>query len=126
MIEFLRAIVGGLFLFLIPGMAWYLLLFGKEKKDILEMVNLSIALSISLSTLSVFFLNLLLGVEITLINAGIILFILTIIPVFIWMRQANNFSELYGKISSIFYKKSKNKNKVQGINNKKKSRKETN
>jgi len=92
-IEFLRAIVGGLFLVLIPGMAWCLLLFGKEKKDILELVTLSIALSISLSTLSVFFLNLLLGVEITLVNAGIILFILTIIPGFIWARkrrQINN------------------------------------
>ncbi len=94
MIEFLWIILGGLFLFFIPGMAWYLLLFDKEKKEILELVALSIALSISLSTLSVFFLNLLLDVKITLINAGIILFILTIIPVFILIRKANSFNHL--------------------------------
>ena len=83
MIGFLLAILGGLFLFFIPGMAWCLLFFGKEKLNVLELVALSIALSISLSTLSIFFLNLWLEVKITLINAGIILFVLTLIPVFI-------------------------------------------
>lgn len=90
MIEFLRAILGGLFLFVIPGLAWCLLLFGNEKKDMLELAALSIALSISLSTLSIFFLNSLLDVKITLINTFTTLFILTIIPVLIWIMKSNN------------------------------------
>ena len=118
MIEFLRAIVGGLFLFLIPGLAWNLLIFEKEKMDALELVALSIALSISISTLSIFFLNSMLGVRITLINAGIILFALTIIPFFIWIRKGNSLRDLYKELTTWSYKKL-NVKKAQNIKNKK-------
>jgi uncharacterized membrane protein len=105
MIEFLQAILGGLFLFLIPGLAWCLLLFEKEQKDAPELVALSIALSISISTLSMFFLNSMLGVKITLINAGTILFTLTIIPVFMWIRKGNSLWNLYGELTTRSCKK---------------------
>lgn len=118
MIEFLRAIVGGLFLFLIPGLAWNLLIFEKEKMDALELVALSIALSISISTLSIFFLNSMLGVRITLVNAGIILFALTVIPVFIWISKGNSLRDLYKELTTWSYKKL-NEKKAQGIKNKK-------
>ena len=118
MIEFLRAIVGGLFLFLIPGLAWNLLIFEKEKMDALELVALSIALSISISTLSIFFLNSMLGVRITLVNAGIILVILTVIPVFIWISKGNSLRDLYKELATWSYKKL-NVKKAQGIKNKK-------
>ncbi len=118
MIEFLRAIVGGLFLFLIPGLAWNLLIFEKEKMDALELVALSIALSISISTLSIFFLNSMLGVRITLVNAGIILFALTVIPVFIWIRKGNSLRDLYKELTTWSYRKL-NVKKAQGIKNKK-------
>lgn len=118
MIEFLRAIVGGLFLFLIPGLAWNLLIFEKEKMDALELVALSIALSISISTLSIFFLNSMLGVRITLVNAGIILFALTVIPVFIWISKGNSLRDLYKELTTWSYKKL-NVKKAQGIKNKK-------
>ncbi len=118
MIEFLRAVLGGLFLFLIPGLAWCLLLFEKEKKDALELVALSIALSVSISTLSVFFLNSVLGVKITLINTGIILVTLTITPVFIWIRRGNSLRDLYEKLTIRSYKKL-NVKKDQGVKNKK-------
>jgi uncharacterized membrane protein len=104
MIEFLRAILGGLFLFLIPGLAWCLLLFENEKKDAPELVALSIALSISISTLSMFFLNSMLRVEITLINAGIILVILTVVPVFILIRKGNSLQDLYEGLATRSYK----------------------
>lgn len=87
MIELLLAVLGGLFLFLVPGTAWCLLLFEGEKKDAMELFALSIALSVSLSTLSVFFLNLLLGVRITLASTGMILLILTVLPVVILIRR---------------------------------------
>lgn len=92
MIELLLAIPGGVFLFLIPGMAWCLLLFDRKEMDIFEMFALSIALSISLSTLSILFLNMWHGVKITLFNAGIILSVLTVIPVFIRMWKSGRFS----------------------------------
>ncbi len=105
MIEFLWAILGGLFLFLIPGLAWCLLLFEKERKDTLELVALSIALSVSISTLSIFFLNSMLSIKITLINAEIILVTLTVIPVFILIRRGNILRGLYEELSTRSYKK---------------------
>jgi uncharacterized membrane protein len=105
MIEFLQAILGGIFLFLIPGLAWCLLLFEKEKKDLLELVALSIALSISISTLSISFLNFMLGIKITLINSGLILVALTAIPVFIWIRRGNSLWNLYEELTTLSYKK---------------------
>lgn len=118
MIEFLRAVLGGLFLFLIPGLAWNLLIFEKEKMDALELVALSIALSISISTLSIFFLNSMLGVKITLINVGITLVTLTIIPFFIWISKGNSLRDLYKELATWSYKKL-NVKKAQGIKNKK-------
>lgn len=92
MTEFLWAILGGLFLLLIPGLAWCFLLFKKEKLDVMELFSLSIALSISLSTLSAFFFNLWFDIKITFINVGIILFIVTIIPVLIGILKSNNYT----------------------------------
>lgn len=83
MIEFLKSMLGGTFFFLIPGISWCILIFRKEKLDVLEFLCLSIALSISLSTLSIFFLNSFIGLKITLINSVIVLSALTIIPVLI-------------------------------------------
>lgn len=111
MIEFLLAILGGLFLFLVPGLAWCLFLFEREKKDILELFALSIALSVSLSTLSVFFLNSFLGVSITLANAGIILLILTSVPVVILIRRGNSFYGLHERLLAFSYRKSKGRHR---------------
>lgn len=111
MIELPLAVLGGLFLFLVPGTAWCLLLFEREKKDMLELFALSIALSVSLSTLSIFFLNLLLGVRITLASAGIILFILTAVPVVILIRRGSSFYGLHEKILSFSYRKAKGRHR---------------
>jgi uncharacterized membrane protein len=87
MIEIMRTILGGIFFFLIPGMAWCLLIFRKEGLDVLELASLSIALSISLSTLSIFLLNSWFGVNITFLNVVLILLVLTIIPLSIRMLK---------------------------------------
>jgi uncharacterized membrane protein len=87
MIEILERLLGGIFFFLIPGISWCFLIFRKERLDVLEFLCLSIALSISLSTLSVFFLNSLIGLKITLFNAVIILTALTVIPVIIRLLE---------------------------------------
>lgn len=80
MIEILGSILGGLFFFLVPGMAWCILIFGKERLDTFELICLSIALSISLSTLSIFFLNSLIGIRINLMNSTLVLLVLTVLP----------------------------------------------
>lgn len=87
MIEILESILGGLFFFFIPGISWCFLIFRNEKMDILEFLCLSIALSISLSTLSIFFLNSLIGLKIIYINAMIVVSALTIIPLLIRLLE---------------------------------------
>jgi uncharacterized membrane protein len=87
MIEILGSILGGIFFFLIPGISWCFLIFRKERLDVPEFLCLSIALSISLSTLSVFFLNSLIGLKITRINAVIVVSALTVIPVIIRLLE---------------------------------------
>jgi len=94
MIEIMGTILGGIFFFLIPGMAWCLLIFRKEGLDVLELTSLSIALSISLSTLSIFSLNSWFGVKITFLNATLILLVLTIIPLSIRMLK-NGFIDIH-------------------------------
>ncbi len=87
MIEILGSITGGLFFFLVPGMAWCILIFGREKPDALELICLSIALSISLSVLSIFFLNSFLGMRINLMNATLVLLVLTVLPLLVKMLR---------------------------------------
>ncbi|MCZ7384717.1 MAG: hypothetical protein O8C63_08215 [Candidatus Methanoperedens sp.] len=87
MIEILESLLGGIFFFLIPGISWCFLIFRKERLDVLEFLCLSIALSISLSTLSVFFLNALIGLKITRINVVIVVSALTVIPVIIRLLE---------------------------------------
>jgi uncharacterized membrane protein len=87
MIEIFKSMLGGIFFFLIPGISWCFLIFSKERLDVLEFLCLSFALSISLSTLSIFFLNSLIGLKITWINAIIVLCALTVIPVLIRLLE---------------------------------------
>ncbi len=70
-----RAIVGFIFVFLLPGFAWSLVFFNKV--NVLERLALSLGLSIALVTLSVVVLNVLLHVRINGLNALLTIIALT-------------------------------------------------
>jgi uncharacterized membrane protein len=79
----LRAIVGSIIVFFVPGFAWTLALFSKINN--IERIGLSIGLSIASVTLSVIVLNLIFHVKITGTNALLIILVITVIPLGIYL-----------------------------------------
>ncbi|MDD5038466.1 MAG: DUF1616 domain-containing protein [Dehalococcoidales bacterium] len=77
-LSILRAILGFMLVFFLPGFAWTLVLFSQI--NILERVALSFGLSIALVTLSLFTVNLLFGVRITGLNSILVIILITIPP----------------------------------------------
>lgn len=79
-----RAIIGIIIIFFLPGFTWTLVFFRGKQVNIIERLALSFGLSIAIVTTSIIALNKLIGVKITTINSGIIILIVTVIPVIIY------------------------------------------
>ena len=75
----IRALLGFIAVFFLPGFAWTLVFF--KRITIAERVALSFALSIAVVTLSLLSLNKLIGVRITGFNSALIIIVITIVPV---------------------------------------------
>ncbi len=78
----IRAILGFIIMFFLPGFAWTLVFF--KKLSIMERVVLSFGLSIAVITLSLLFLNKVVGIRITGFNSVLAIVLVTIIPVAIY------------------------------------------
>ena len=78
----LRAVLGFILMFFLPGFVWTLVLF--KRVNIIERVALSFGLSIALVTLSILVLNLLLDVKVTGINSLLIIIVIAIIPLAVY------------------------------------------
>ncbi len=74
-----RALVGFIFVFFLPGFAWTLVFF--KQINIIERIVLSFGLSIAVVTLCLLFLNKVAEIKITGFNSVLIIFTVTIIPV---------------------------------------------
>ena len=77
----LRAILGFILVFFLPGFAWTLVFFRGKQINALERVALSFGLSIAVVTISIMALNKLVGAKITGLNSVLIIIVITIIPV---------------------------------------------
>ena len=78
----LRAILGLILVFFLPGFAWTLVFF--RQVNILERLALSVGLSIAMVTLSILALHKIVGVTITGFNSVLIIIVVTIIPLVIY------------------------------------------
>ncbi len=78
----IRAILGFILVFFLPGFAWTLIFF--KRVNVIERIVLSFGLSIALVTLSILTLNVLLGIRITGLNSLLTITVLTIIPVMVY------------------------------------------
>jgi len=85
LLSLFRIVFGSVFVLFIPGFAWTYLFFDRDEIDVVERIALSFGLSIALVPLSVFYLNYLFGVRITLVNCAIIISVLTLAPLG-WFR----------------------------------------
>jgi uncharacterized membrane protein len=79
----IRAVLGFILVFFLPGFAWSFILFHKINN--LERVALSIGLSIALVTLAVLVLNVLFHIRINGLNTVITIIIMTAIPAAIYL-----------------------------------------
>ena len=84
-ISFLRATIGFILVFFLPGFAWTLVFFSRV--GIVERIVLSFGLSIALVTLSILSLNVLFGIRITGLNSLLTIIVVTIIPVVFYYRE---------------------------------------
>lgn len=75
----IRAILGFILVFFVPGFAWTLVFF--RQINVIERIVLSFGLSIAVVTLSIFSLNILIGIRITGFNSLLVIIAVTIIPV---------------------------------------------
>jgi uncharacterized membrane protein len=89
-IPVLRAILGVIIVFFVPGFAWTLALFHKIKT--IERIGLSIGLSVAITTLSILVLNLVFGLTISGTNALITIAVMTIIPLGIYLARRYYFN----------------------------------
>lgn len=77
----LRAVLGTILVFFLPGFAWTLVFF--RQINIIESVALSIGLSIATVTLSILAINKILGMRINGVNAILVIILITVVPVII-------------------------------------------
>ncbi|MBI4187793.1 MAG: hypothetical protein HY529_01150 [Chloroflexi bacterium] len=77
-----RAILGFILVFLLPGLTWTLIFF--RQINIIERVALSLGLSIVVVTLSLLFTSRLFGMSITGANSVLVILTVTILPVFVY------------------------------------------
>lgn len=76
-----RAILGSILVFLLPGFAWSLVFFKGKQINVIERFVFSLGLSLAVVTLSLFALNALFGTGITGLNSTLVIIVITIIPV---------------------------------------------
>lgn len=89
-LDALRLFFGGLIVLFVPGFAWSYVFFARKNIDWIERVALSFGLSIALVPLTVFWLNWLFHVKITVLNTSLIVCGLTVIPaVYTFARRSS-------------------------------------
>ncbi|MFC2003465.1 DUF1616 domain-containing protein [Chloroflexota bacterium] len=81
-VPIIRAILGCILVFFLPGFAWTLVFF--KQINVVERAALSLGLSIAIVTLSILALNKLAGIRVTGSNSVLIIIVVTIIPLAIY------------------------------------------
>lgn len=82
-LDIVRAIVGFILVFFVPGFAWTLVFF--KKVNIIERIVLGVGLSIALVTLATIVLNIIFHLRINGFNALVTIIVLTAIPGVIYL-----------------------------------------
>ena len=80
----IRALLGFILVFLLPGFAWTLVFFSGRQINIVERLALSLGLSIAVVTLSIIALHKLIGMSIIVSHAILVIIAITVIPLAIY------------------------------------------
>ena len=102
LVEISRIFFGSVFVLFIPGLAWSYVFFARKRIDWIERIALSFGLSIALVPLSVFWLNWLFHVPITLLSTCLVTLGLIAIPIgYLGVRKSSWGIRLGEKLKSI-------------------------
>jgi len=87
-LEILRSIIGLVLVLFIPGFAILLVIYQKKPQlPIEERIVLSLALSMGLIPLTVYYSNVFFKIPITEINSFLTVAIITLVATFVWLRK---------------------------------------
>ena len=101
--EIVRLIFGGIFILFIPGLAWSYVFFLRKNIDWIERFALSFGLSIALVPLSVFWLNWLFDMKITLLSTSLTVCGLVVIAVVLILARKYSWgNSTYNKLKTVF------------------------
>lgn len=78
----IRAILGFILVFFLPGFAWSLVFF--KQINVIERVTLSFGLSIVVITLGLLLLDRLIGISITGLNSVLVIVAITVLPLLVY------------------------------------------
>ena len=92
-LEGLRIFFGAVFILFLPGFAWSYVFFARKSIEWIERVALSFGLSIALVPLTVFWINWLFQIRITLLNTSLTVCGLTAIPVAFLVIKRSSWSK---------------------------------
>lgn len=98
-VSFFRIILGFVLTLFLPGFAVGLVIFRKDKLDIIERLALSSALSIAITLLMALFLDLLLGISTTASNMIFPLLTLTLLAFLVWSVQTGVLKKRFKSIA---------------------------
>jgi uncharacterized membrane protein len=85
---FVRAILGFILVFIVPGFAWTLIFFNGRQINVIERLAVSVGLSIAIVALSILALNWSIGMRITGFNAVLVIGTITVVPLaFYFLRR---------------------------------------
>ena len=102
-LEGLRIFFGAVFILFLPGFVWSYVFFARKSIDWIERVALSFGLSIALVPLTVFWLNWVFDVKITLLNTSLMICSLAAIPaVCVLIRKSSWGKNAIGRLKSAF------------------------
>jgi len=102
-LEVLRLFFGGIFILFVPGFAWSFVFFKKKGFDWIERLAISIGLSIALVPLTVFWLNFLFHVKVTLVNTCLVVCGVTAVPgVYILIKRSSWAKNATSRLKSAF------------------------
>jgi len=98
----LRIFLSAVFILFLPGFVWSFVFFFKSEIDWVERIGLSAGLSIALVTLTVFWLNWLFDVTITLVNTIATVCVLAALPVaYLMIRRPSLRAEAMGRVKAL-------------------------
>ncbi len=101
-LDVLKAVFGGIFILFLPGFIWSFVFFFKREIGWVERIALSIGLSIAIVPLTVFWLNWLFDVRITLLNTSLAVCALIVLPAaYLLVTRPSLREEVMGRMKAL-------------------------